>query len=187
MGVYEHQGVIDYVVGITRNSRGEVTHIYDSRKRSRRNKIKNLIRYLLTGKKTHNTMTNASFAVLSGLTNGVNSTNFTYTAIGIGTTPSAATDTALQTEVKRKVGTQTQVTTTVSNDTAKWDTVFGVSGDGMSTTIAITEIGVYSASTGGTLLCHFASSTVMATISPNTSGTGDTFECIVYVKYEQGS
>ena len=71
----------------------------------------------------------------------------------------------------------------MTNDTTQWDTIFG-SSDGLTGTIPITELGVLNASTGGTLLFHFASSTVMATITP---ATGDTFEGIVKIKNEQGS
>lgn len=179
----QHQQMVDWVIGIKRDKTGKITHVFDSRKKPLKVKVKNLLRFLVTGKKPHNTMTNAGFAVTSELINGVGGTAFTYTAIGTGTTPSAAIDTALQTEVKRKVGTQTQQTTTVTNDTSQWDTIFS-SSDGLSGTTAITEVGVLNASSAGTLLVHFASSTVMATC---VWANGDTFEVIVKIKSEQGS
>ena len=78
--------MVDWVVGIKRNSKGEVVHVFDSRKKPLKVKAKNLLRYILTGKKAHNTMTNAGFAVTSGLINGVGSyAAFTYVAIGTGT------------------------------------------------------------------------------------------------------
>jgi hypothetical protein len=188
MTIFEdHQATVDWVKVIARNNKGEIIGVFDSRKRTRKQKISIILRRLFLGQKHHNTMTNSGFPVSGALIAGLTANPFIYVAIGTGTTPSAATDTALQTEVKRKSGTPTQITTTVTNDTVVWDVIFGQSGDGMSTTIAVTEIGVLNASSNGTLLTHFASSTVMATITPNTAGTGDTFEAIVHMKNEQGS
>jgi hypothetical protein len=179
-----NQTMVDWVIGVKRNKGGKVVQVFDSRKKPLRVKAKNILKYLFTGKKTHNTMTNAGFGVTSGLINNIGSyAAFTYAAIGTGTTNSAATDTALQTEVKRKVGTASQQTTTVTNDTSQWDTTFS-SSDSLSGTTAITEVGILNASSGGTLLVHFASSTVMATC---TWANGDTFEVIVKIKSEQGS
>ncbi len=187
----EHQGLSDWIVVITRNSKGEITHLYDSRKKTLKQRAKIILRYVFLGKKHHNTMTNAGFPVSGALIAGLTANPFTYVAIGTGTQNAAATDTTLAVangaEIKRKSCTPTQMTTTVTNDTVIWDVIFGQNGDGMSTTVAITEIGVFNASTSGTLLTHFANSTVMATITPKTDGTGDTFEAIVHVKNEQGS
>ena len=180
----ENQVMVDWVVGITRNKEGKITHVYDSRKKPLSAKAKSVLKFLVTGKRPHNTMTNAGFGVTSGLINGIGSyAVFTYTSIGTGTVTAAATDTAMGTEVKRKVGTQTQQTTVQTNDTSQWDATFS-SSDSLTGTTAITEVGIFNASTGGTLLVHFSSTTVMATC---TWTNGDTFEAIVKIKSEQGS
>ena len=77
---------VDWVIGITRNKEGKITHVFDSREKHSQVKTKNLLRYLLTGKRKR-IMTNAGFAVTSGIINGVGGTAFTYMAIGTGTTP----------------------------------------------------------------------------------------------------
>lgn len=179
----EHNGFKDQLITIKRNAKGDIVKKTDSNHKPLSWHVKAFLTWLFTGKKVHLTMTNAGFAVTSELINGVGGTAFTYTAIGTGTTASAATDTTLQSEAKRKVGTQTQQTTTVTNDTSQWDTVFS-SSDGLTGTTSITEVGVLNASTGGTLLVHFASTTVLATC---TWANGDTFEVIVKIKSEQGS
>lgn len=78
----------------------------------------------------------------------------TYIAVGTGTTAAAAGDTTLQTEtatsgLSRVAGTASLVTTTTTNDTAQLTTTFTVSG-----TVAVTESGVFNASSSGTLLCR---------------------------------
>jgi hypothetical protein len=78
---------------------------------------------------------------------------FGYLAIGTGTTAESATDTALQAEVKRKLATITQVTTTIEGDTAKLEAEFS-SADGLSGTMSISETGIFNASTGGDLLAR---------------------------------
>jgi hypothetical protein len=70
-----------------------------------------------------------------------------YIGIGTGTGAAAAGDTALGTPVEtRATGTQSRVTTTVTNDT--YQAVGTVS---ITDTRAITEAGLFSASTDGTL------------------------------------
>lgn len=179
----EHQVMVDWVIGIKRTN-GKIVSVFDSRRKPLKIRLKNGLRFIFTGKKAHNTMTNAGYGVSSGLLIGVGDyAVFNYTAIGTGTTNSAATDTALQAEVKRKVGTLTQQTISQTNDTSQLDTIFS-SSDGLTGTTAITEIGVLNAASGGILWVHFASSTVMATCNwPN----GDIFEAIVKIKNEQGS
>jgi hypothetical protein len=183
MGFEVNQNMVDWVVGIRRNKNGKILEVFDSRKKSALQRINIALKYILLGQKHHNTMCNAGFAVTSGLINGVAGTAFTYTAIGTGTTNSAATDTQMQTEAKRKVGTQSQSTTTVTNDTSVWDATFS-SGDGLSGTTAITEVGIFNASSNGALLVHFASTVVMATC---VWANGDTFEAIVKIQSKQGT
>lgn len=98
-----------------------------------------------------NVVTNVGKAQVAGLINGVVTTPFTYVAIGTGTTPPAATDTALVTEIKRKAGTASRETTSVTNDTAVVEATF-TSADGLSGTSAVTEAGLFDASTGGNML-----------------------------------
>lgn len=74
---------------------------------------------------------------------------------GIGTTPAAVTDSALQTESApttaggRTVGTESRVTTTVTNDTYQ---VAGTVTAG--STLAITEAGLFDNVTSGNMLIH---------------------------------
>lgn len=78
-----------------------------------------------------------------------------YLGWGIGTTAAAVTDTALQTESApttsggRTVGTESRVTTSVTNDT------YQVAGAIVAaSTLAITESGAFDAATGGNMLLH---------------------------------
>ncbi|RLB80121.1 MAG: hypothetical protein DRH17_12535 [Deltaproteobacteria bacterium] len=101
-----------------------------------------------------NGITNAGLAEVAGLIlTDVGGTAFDYIAIGTGTTAFDATQTALEAEVARKAGTGSRVTTSVTNDTAQLVATFS-SADGLSGTHAITESGVFNASTGGTMLCR---------------------------------
>lgn len=74
---------------------------------------------------------------------------------GIGTTAAAVTDTALQTESApttsggRTVGTESRVTTTVTNDT------YQITGTvTANSSLAITEAGLFDAVTAGNMLIH---------------------------------
>jgi len=101
-----------------------------------------------------NLIVNAGKAEAAGLLNGVTSGPFTYLAIGIGTTPAAAGDTALQSEITtgggaRASATCSRVTTAVTNDTAQlvheWT---------FSSTFAVTEAGILDAAAAGNLLAR---------------------------------
>jgi hypothetical protein len=73
-----------------------------------------------------------------------------FVAMGTGTTAEAATQTALVTEVEtRTSGTSSRVTTTTTNDT--YQVVGTVTA---TTTRAITESGLFDASTVGNMLCR---------------------------------
>ncbi len=75
----------------------------------------------------------------------------THIGIGTGVTAATVTDTALGTEVgTRQTVTPTNVTTTVTNDTIQYVATFAA-GNG---TAAITEAGVFNASSAGTMLCR---------------------------------
>lgn len=84
----------------------------------------------------------------------VGGTAFDYIAIGTGTTAAAAGDTALGTEIttnggQRAAGTGTRVTTTVTNDTAQLVLTYSFTGS-----FAVTESGIFNASSAGTMLCR---------------------------------
>ncbi len=84
---------------------------------------------------------------------------YDFIAIGSGATAASTGDTTLEAEADRAAGTGTQVTTTVTDDTAQLVYVFS-SGNpsglyGTSTgTQAIEESGLFSELTGGVLLCR---------------------------------
>jgi hypothetical protein len=101
-----------------------------------------------------NLVTDAGKAGVAGLINGVITDFFDYIAIGTGATAAAAGDTALQTEIStgggsRALATLSRVTTTVTNDTAQFVVTFT-----FTSGFAVTESGVLSASSSGTLLCR---------------------------------
>jgi hypothetical protein len=75
----------------------------------------------------------------------------THMGVGTGTTAAAAADSALVTEIgTRQTVTATSVTTTVTNDAVQYVATFGA---GVATG-ALTEAGVFNASTAGTMLCR---------------------------------
>jgi len=92
----------------------------------------------------------AEVAALIGSDTSGDGTPFDYIAIGTGTTAESASDTALENEIQRAAATGSRVTVNVTNDTlqlVKDAFTFGSS-------YAITESGVFNASTGGTMLCR---------------------------------
>ena len=105
-------------------------------------------------KSVSNLVTNAGKAAAAGLLTGDITDYFDYIAVGTGTTAAALTDTTLETEtaasgLSRAASTNSRTTTDVTNDTAQFVKAFSVSG-----TVAVTESGVFSASSGGTLLAR---------------------------------
>jgi len=112
-------------------------------------------------KHTRNGVTTVGKAAVAGLINGVGSVPvFASIGQGTGTTAFAAGDTTLQTEVTAAGGaasgvhavaaaTASLVTTTTTNDTSQ---LVGTVSE--AATIAITESGVFNATTNGTLLCR---------------------------------
>jgi len=128
-------GMSDRIIVVVKDKNGNIKQIYDSGW-------------------SKNGITNAGFAEIAGLMlTDVGGTPFDYVAIGTGTTAFDPSQTALANEIKRKAGTGTRVTTTVTNDTAQLVAVFS-SADGLSGTSSVTESGVFNASTGGTMLCR---------------------------------
>lgn len=106
-------------------------------------------------KTARNKIVNAGLALKAGLNNGSGSpTTPTYIAVGTGTTAVSASDTALVTEtassgLTRAAATVSLVTTSATNDTSQWLKSFSVTG-----TVAVTESGVFNASSTGTMLCR---------------------------------
>ena len=97
-------------------------------------------------------LTNVGKAQIAGLINGVVTTPFKYIAIGTGTTAASSSDTALENETHRALGTTSRETTNVSNDTAVVQATF--SGGWASGGEDISESGLFDASTGGNMLCR---------------------------------
>ena len=78
------------------------------------------------------------------LIGGTNTTYFNYIAIGTGTNEPSESDTALQNEVKRQ-----QATVSNDNNTEKFEATFEF---GSAESYAITELGIFDSSSGGTML-----------------------------------
>lgn len=101
----------------------------------------------------------AEVAKLIGADTASGATPFDYIAIGTGTTAESATQTALVSEVQRAAAVGSITTTNVSNDTlqlVKDAFTFGGS-------YAITESGVFNASSGGVMLCRKTFSAINVT------------------------
>jgi len=159
----EPMGIRDRLILTVRDKEGNVKQEYDSGWRT-------------------NGITNAGFAEVAGLIlTDVGGTPFDYIAIGIGTTEFDPSQTALANEIKRKAATGSRVTTTVPNDTAQLVTTFS-SADGLSGTSAVTESGVFNASTGGTMLCR----QVFSAINVNWDA-GDTLQVTWKIQVKQAT
>lgn len=100
----------------------------------------------------HNLFVNAGIANLTALMGGVGTPSvFGYLEVGTGTTAAAAAQTTLETAITdsglaRAASTNTQVTTTVANDTLRMTKTWAVTG-----TKAITEIGAFDAAVAGNM------------------------------------
>lgn len=95
-----------------------------------------------------------------------------FVAIGTGTTAEAASQTALVTPVESRVsGTSSQVTTTVTNDT--YQVVGTVTATGAR---AVTEAGLFDASTAGNML-------IRALFAVINLATGDSLQITAQLKY----
>ncbi len=103
----------------------------------------------------HNLITNAGFAGVASRINGSGAeAAFTFIAVGTGTTSPVVGNTTLETELatdglSRAAAVASRVTTDVTDDTARLNNQFTVSG-----TQAVTESGVLNAGSGGTLLAR---------------------------------
>ena len=115
------------------------------------------------------TITNAALAEFSGLVGNTGSkTAFTYLACGTGTTAASASDTTLGTEItdsglERSTGTLTQQTTSQSNDTLQIIKAWSVTG-----TKTISEVGMFNASSNGTLAAREVLSPTKSVVSGDT-------------------
>ena len=102
----------------------------------------------------HNVITNTGKAAMANRLIGSTDAAFTYLALGTGTTTEAATDTALESEITdsglaRTSATTSRVTTTVTNDSARLEYTWTA-----TASKAVTECGVFNASSSGTMLGH---------------------------------
>ena len=118
----------------------------------------------------------AEVAALIGSDTSGDATAFDYIAIGTGTTAPTASDTTLESEQQRAAATGTRTNTDVTNDTLQLvKDAFSFSGNH-----AITEVGVFNNSTGGTMLSRSTFSAVNVTSS-------DTLKVTVKIQVKQGS
>lgn len=134
----------------------------------------------------HNLISNVGHAALNAKATGQGSYGtFNVIAIGQGLETAAATDKALSYELvgsggTRKAASASQTTTTVTNDTAQLQATFTFSG-----TVAITEEGIFDASTTPVVTTLSAAiSTTGATSISVTSGAGITNSDFIQIDNE---
>lgn len=101
-----------------------------------------------------NIITNAGLAQIALLAGDASAVPFTYLALGTSATAVAATDTTLTAEITdtglaRTTATVSRITTTVTNDTLSL--VYTWTATGAKT---INEVGIFNASSAGTMLGH---------------------------------
>jgi hypothetical protein len=115
----------------------------------------------------------AGKAIVTNLVSGIGGTVPKYVGIGTGAGPSDSTATALSTEVETRSGTNspTRVTTTVTNDT--FQVVQTIS---ITATRAITEVGLFDASSSGNAL-------ILSGITTNNLSNGDSFQLTFKLKF----
>jgi len=104
----------------------------------------------------------ANMVVNSGLSHivsrmvGVASASISHIGVGTSSTAAAKTQTALVAQVVRTAASLAIVTTTVSNDTVEVTATFG---EGVGTG-ALTEAGLFNASTGGAMISRVVFATI---------------------------
>lgn len=106
-----------------------------------------------------NLVVNAGKAFITSRMIGTASAVMSHMEVGTSSTAAGATQTALVTPVsgsRTALATPTQVTTTVTNDSVQYACTFGA---GVGTG-ALTEAGIFNASSSGTMLCRTVFSTV---------------------------
>ena len=102
-----------------------------------------------------NIVTNTGKACTASRINGAGGeATFTHVAIGTGTTAESATQTALISEITtgggaRAAASVSRVTTSQTNDTAQWIITYN-----FTATFAVTESGIFNASTAGCMLAR---------------------------------
>lgn len=106
-----------------------------------------------------NIITNAGKAQLALLAGDASATPFTYLAVGTSATAVAATDTTLTAEIvdtglARAAGTVSRVTTTVTDDTLQVTYTWTATGNK-----TVEEVGLFNASSAGTMLGHALTTT----------------------------
>ena len=138
-----------------------------------------------SGWQEHECLTNVGFAEVSGLLlTDVGGTAFDFIGIGTddGSTAAAATNTDLDTLVKRKAGDGTQQTTDVADDTSQIIATFSKAVDGLTGTDAIKESDVMNSAAAGTELCR----QTFAVQNINWDA-GDTYQVTWKVQAKQGA
>lgn len=106
-----------------------------------------------------NKITNVSLAVIAARIGGITATGFGYLALGTSSTAVSAAHTALQAEIstsglQRISVTPTQTTVTQTNDTLSYAGLWTASGS-----VTIEELGVFNASSVGTMLSRVLTTT----------------------------
>ncbi len=110
-----------------------------------------------------NTIMNAGKVEISGLIlTDIGGTAFDYLAIGTGTGAPNATETALLGEKYRSAGTGSQETTTVTDDTARLTTSVSI-----TSSVSITEAGIFNSDSAGAMLAR----TTFSAVSVNNGDT----------------
>ena len=99
----------------------------------------------------HNLVVSAGLAYIASRMKDVTANVMSHMAVGAGTVAAAAADTALGSQLGRvALDTTTIVTTNVTNDSVQYVATFPA-GTG---TGAVTEAGIFNASSAGTMLCR---------------------------------
>ena len=105
-----------------------------------------------------NLVVNSGLAYIASRMRDATATAMSHMAVGSGSTAAVAADSALGTQLARvALDSTTLVTTTVTNDAVQYVATFAA-GTG---TGAVTEAGIFNASSAGTMLCR----TVFAVIN----------------------
>jgi hypothetical protein len=109
---------------------------------------------------TPNLVVNTGLAFMSSRMKDTTLDAMSHMSVGSGTTAAAGGDTALETQISSRV---TLTSTTVTANAIQYVAAFGA---GVSTG-AITEAGIFNASTAGTMLCR----TVFAVLNKDSADT----------------
>lgn len=107
----------------------------------------------------NNLVTSAGKALLASLCGDASANPFTYIAVGTSSTAVSVGQTALIAEtttngLQRASGTVDRTTTTVTNDTYRITKTFTATG-----TVAVEEVGIFNASSSGTMLSRALTTT----------------------------